>query len=253
MYAKRGSVLLLALLLLAGVSAASLSVSRNAIDELVAARNLSTATSATYLAETGLEQGLYFLRKTTMPLVNFPATGTLNAGTQLGTWARTVSVDAVSSLPPRDLTQNSTWQLDLYDPDDVSFTQTFARSVQLSWTGTGWLEVSWAGWHDGTWTPATVKQISPAQTNMIVNFSSPDNEQATLFRVRFKALRGNITGLIVSGIGGNLPTDVTIKATGTVGQTRQAVQAKLPRQSPLSGLYDFVIFSQDSLIKDLQP
>lgn len=253
---KRGSVLLLALLLLAGVSAASLSVSKNAIDELVAARNLSTASVAYYAAESGVEQGLYLLRKTTERLADFPVSGTMPVGQESATWQRKIPETGQSdSRQMALLAKDTTWQIDLFDADDGAFASSSVQRLELSWEGS-WLQVSWSGWHDSEWTPVVSKQMGPAQSGTAVTLSTPENERAGLFRVRFRALFGDVNNLIVKGLdesGANvkLPDNVVIKAVGSFGQVEQAVAATLPRHSPLSGLYEFVVFSEDSLVKEL--
>lgn len=253
---KRGSVLLLALLLLAGVSAASLSVSKNAIDELVAARNLSTASIAYYAAESGVEQGLYLLRKTTERLADFPVSGTLTLAQGSASWKREIpEIGQSESRQTSLLAKDTTWQFDLFDADDSNFIASPVQKLQLSWEGS-WLQVSWSAWHDGQWTPVVSKQMGPAQSGLVLTLSTPENERASLFRVRFRALFGDVTNLVVKGLdesGANvkLPDNVVIKAVGSFGQVEQAVAATLPRHSPLSGLYEFVIFSEDSLIKEL--
>lgn len=254
---KRASVLLFALLLLAGVSAASLSVSKNAIDELVAARNLSLATKAFYSAETGLEQGLYLLRKTTKIVGDFPTTGSVTMGEEAGTWNRPTPItNKIQSLTKDELLKDQTWQIDLYNPDNLSSDFLPAQRLAVSWgSGDGWLEVSWVGWSNGEWTPITIKKINPARsTGTDIDLSQADNEGATLFRVRFRALFDNISNLEVASRDEKLLlSDIVIKSVGQFGQVQQAVEARLPRESPLSGLYDFVIFSEDSIIKELTP
>jgi hypothetical protein len=42
---------------------------------------------------------------------------------------------------------------------------------------------------------------------------------------------------------------VTIDVTGTYSSTKQRLIVSIPRQEPLSGLYDFAVFSECSLVK----
>jgi hypothetical protein len=47
----------------------------------------------------------------------------------------------------------------------------------------------------------------------------------------------------------DLPSRVAITATGAFGTAHQAVEFRLPRLQPLTGAFDYAIFSQCSIVK----
>jgi len=80
------------------------------------------------------------------------------------------------------------------------------------------------------------------------------------YRVRIKPLFGDLSDLTVipynqEGAEGSvvedLPSQVEIKSIGTLGTFKQALTARVPWKVPLFGLYDYVLFSEGDIIKEV--
>jgi hypothetical protein len=79
--------------------------------------------------------------------------------------------------------------------------------------------------------------------------------------VRIKAFGCDINNLVftawsednASGTQKEIPSRITIKSTGTFGFSTQAIKTIMPRKSIMSGLYDYVLFSECSLVKGEEP
>jgi hypothetical protein len=46
-----------------------------------------------------------------------------------------------------------------------------------------------------------------------------------------------------------IPARIVLNSTGKYSTVRQAIRVTMPRRSPMSGLYDYVLFSECSLVK----
>jgi len=149
-----------------------------------------------------------------------------------------------------------------------------------------WAEVSWTAWDDqgvlGTSTIAK-KVIGPSDLsrpngwpiNNLDVFSEDDTTgfdgMPVGYRVRIKALKaipsevgeGNLSSLTVipysvspqiatdSDIITDLPTQLVIKSVGDRNDFKQSLVATVPWQLPLFGLYDYVLFSESEILKDI--
>ena len=112
------------------------------------------------------------------------------------------------------------------------------------------------GWlPGGVWDPfnsATVG-ISTQQHvggSAALSIPSPDK----LYRLRLLARKGDLENVQIRGYdAADAPTDlpgrVKIDSRGSFGGVEQKILVALPRQTPLSGVYDFVVFSECSIVK----
>jgi hypothetical protein len=131
--------------------------------------------------------------------------------------------------------------------------------------GTSGLEVLAAGWDPGAvggFNPTVeFHGDSPALTFLRTTPRVIDNDfsSAKAYRVRLRAKTCDISNLAVSAYSADnaagslvpIPSQLDVQSIGTFSTARQALEIKLPRLQPLSGAFDFVIFSQCSLLKSV--
>ena len=250
---KSGSTLLYALLVLAALSAASLALSGSVISSLKQAQAIDMAIRAYYAANAGAEEALYNFRKLDNTVASLNGSATLP---NKSSWVRTAQGNEETITT--SLKANQSFQLDLYDPENsLTAMASTMRSIKLNWTGPGneWIEVSYSPWNtDGTVYDVVAKRLfgSSAQP-AIINLIGP----AYLYKVRIKALYADVSDLTIRAYGSfaalppevPIPGRLKIKVTGKASETYQAIEVTMPQKNPASSLYDYVIFSEDPLIK----
>lgn len=271
---QSGNVLLLALLVMAGIMTASLAIGAIVLNEIRQARNVDFLIVAYYAAESGVEQALYKFRKEEA-VINCPAgecdaNGFCTLGDRescirsdgvLGNqaaWERTVDNKELQIYGK--IKKDDSFQVDLYDPDGASAAGT--ESVKIEWTpqcispATSNIEVSYiAGDPTTGWSAASEKRfkysalVSPVINNGFVSTKS--------YRVRIKALYCDISNLVFTAWANDnaavpqvqIPARIVLNSRGKYSTLRQAIKMTMPRRSPMSGLYDYVLFSECSLVK----
>jgi hypothetical protein len=180
-------------------------------------------------------------------------------------WIRTLSAaeSTVFTAIPRD----KNYEIVLWDPDAAA-TAFGAQSLTFSWDdncgGTSGLEIIAVGWDPtAAGMPFTGETAfhgdSPAHTFLRDPVRVIDNEFAPdrSYRVRLRAKVCDIYNLAVSAWsaddgGGDIlpiPSRISTLSSGTFGTAQQSIDVRLPRLQPLSGAFDYVIFSQCSILK----
>lgn len=229
---QQGTVLLLALLVMAGVVAAGAGVGTLVISELRQSRQLDQAIVAYYLAESGIEDALFQLRKGDIKewpnkeqIVN---QGTVNEGK----WKRTAENPAQisASLAEEDVLEIRTngqprkltidWQKDDKEKSQlhiikVLFIEGKEKVVQDLWGN------------------------SPVPLEV--------DEQVQL--VRLRAIFGPISKITVKAGVDGVPGFWEITSTGQYRESRQAVTIVVPEKEPAYSLFDYAIFSGSDLSK----
>ncbi len=250
---QEGSLLLMSILILSGMITAASSFGVISLSNLKQSILTDNGARAFYAAESGVEDALYELRKNETAVASLASSGSLSNG---GTWTRTVST-TIQSIT-RDIKKNDFFEVDLYDPDaSLSSLGAPARSLKLAWSGSGseWVEVQVASWTtSGTLGTPSTQTFSATSNPATVNL--PDASTA-LYRVRIKALYGDITGMALSAYSGlnlggspvSIPAYLTVYATGAHSRANQVVRAQMPHRPPLSGQFGYVLFSEQDLIK----
>lgn len=244
---QSGNILLLALLIMSGIVGAGVTLATIVISQIRQGSNIESSLVAYYAAESGVEKNLYDIRKTDTPWKNME-----DLSGELGKASWTSKIESREKQIFRDLKQNDTLQVDLFDPDQIS-----------GGAGVGVLRVDWedgcehssiemsiTAWTPGAgWADNTVKFLysSGSETN-----NSFDTDMA--YRVRIKALYCDINNLAVRAYDTDnkivpIPARVIINSVGSFSGVKQAIQATMPRISPMSGLYDYVLFSEESIVK----
>ncbi len=286
---RRGVTLIIALLVLSVVTAIGITMSTLVIFQVRLNRVSGDSHQGTYLAEAGIEQGLYKLntlkggklddalngvngvRAAVLP----PAVGSTlftAPSPQLGS---STSTSGVTSIPT-ELKENQNAILEIYDVDE-SLTSLSSQggidNVELcvhgSSVGGGQLEVSWVAWNN-TFIRTNPQRKTLAHSDLDGTACMNLNEavfpigslsDVAGYRVKLQALQqpasvadGTVTNLAVDvhyegGADVDLPTQIQLKSVSTLGDQTQALVAIYPWALPLSALYDFVIFSERKLTK----
>ncbi len=185
--------------------------------------------------------------------------------------------------------ENDFIQIEYYDVNDPLDPSVNVVGITVKNSGDDpatWAEVSWTAWDSNgvLGTSNTAKKfIGPtdlARVNgwPINNLDVFDSDPVSGFdgtpvgyRVRIKALKaiptatgeGNLSSLTVIPYDGtppplgashevtDLPTQLVIKSVGERNNFKQSLTATVPWNLPLFGLYDYVLFSEGEILKDI--
>jgi hypothetical protein len=269
-----GNVLLLALLVMAGIMTAGLGIGAIILNEIKQARNIDFSTVAYYAAEAGVEQAIYKLRKEDAVLVcpvgECGANGFCSGGereacisttgdlSNASRWARTTADKELQIYGK--IEKDNSMQVDLFDPENAIAAG--IESVKIEWVSNcilpavSTIEVSFISWDPAVgWSEATEKKFKyTSLASPVINnsFSS-----AKSYRLRIKSLYCDIGNVVVTAWGADnaappqieIPARIVLNSTGEYSIARQAIRVTMPRRSPMSGLYDYVLFSECSLVK----
>lgn len=254
MNARPGAVLVYAVLMIALLLASALAFSSLLSGSLRQTTMVSNASEAYYLAESGAEKALWSVRKNDAIL---PA-GDCGFGV-LNKCTLSIDPESLSSLK-LDLPKDQSIQFDLFNPDNNA-SGAGVESLFAIWTGggSGIAEISSVEWPSGvqfTWqeypVASVTKRIFTGNQGRDNSFAANKN-----YRVRVKALRADINGLQLSlntqdngtGTAVNFPNFLMVKSTGESGTSSQVVNVKFNRYPPMSGMFDYVLFSEAKLRK----
>ena len=269
---RRGSVLLLALLVMSGVLIVGASLGTISVLNLRQARVIDDAVMAFAAGESGAEQTLYQIRRvgaTSAALNADPdhdsSISVSGPPMQNGSrWSRTL--EATETTVFAAIPKDRSYEVVLWNPETPA-APAGVESMTFAWDdtcgGTSGLEVLSAGWDpaaSGGFTPdVAFHGDSPALTFLHLDPRVIDNDfmSGKAYRVRLRAKTCDIFNLAISAYsadnaGGSqvpIPSRLAVESVGTFGTARQAMELKLPRLQPLSGAFDFVIFTQCSLLK----
>ena len=184
------------------------------------------------------------------------------------------------------LLQDESRQIDFYDPDAPFGTDTGIKYLYISWdnnplpisdplyesgygTGSEWVEISWTGWDINGNSFENVEKVFLASNALGYN-SGLCNEDSYIqcktieldpntiglahYQIRVKAFYTNVDDVEIKALDQSyvivdIPSRVRIKTIGKFGRTQQALNASLPWKIPISGLFDYVIFSEEKVDK----
>ncbi|MFW0838085.1 MAG: hypothetical protein ACKKL5_03720 [Candidatus Komeilibacteria bacterium] len=275
---QKGTILLIAVMIMATILTAALATGTLVINIINQSATIDYSITGFYAAESGIEKTLYRIRHDDyvppLKLYGVAADDEGFADKQdaidsdtfvLDSGSADFSLTAINGQDEMviDLLANQEYQLNLYDPNSPQ--QDLAiRRLDLIGNGENLdpvtVQVSWVGW-SGTGN----LQIPGAN---IFTFSAGDNEPkatnltaAALIKVRIRALDGNLANVIVRGYDNavdpsrvSIPGIYVVQSTGTypAGSSRaasQIVNVKMPIIAPTYGLYNFVIFSEGAINK----
>jgi len=253
---NQGTVLLLALLMMASMVVAGVGMGHLILNQLKQAILVDNSVTAYYAADAAIESSLYKYRALGIDLGSLPTSGTLDNGAE---W--TIEFDSLRSDITTNIAENQTYQVDIFDPDDLSWAPG-VEALKFSWDGPGQLEVAYTAWTPAgslAWPQQDYEVVTPPINfvNPAVIYNAITGSQA--YRIRLRAVNGDITNLNITGWSddaatpGNqidLPSHIILEANGKVGRARQALMASIPRFAQLSGIWDFVLFSEQPITKE---
>lgn len=223
---QKGIVLLLALLIMAGVTAVGVGISTAILNEIKASRNIDYSMIAYYAAESGTEKGLYTIKANrlndetldnTKQAINNESQHYFTEDDPVWSppakWLDRKAFDIVEKVATH-LDKNQSTTIDLYDPDQFYNPplEDKIKSIIVYWFndfehgyGSEWIEVSWTGWEsDGTWINKTKKTLFASSNggqdgHFTIDLiqSDPLFSDAVFFRVRIKAFFAEVNDLEV--------------------------------------------------------
>lgn len=301
--ARRGVVSLLAVLLMAAITAIALGASLIILSELRQTSAINQSVVAVYAAEAGLEDGLFAVklnreRGNTLDEVKAELTKS-NQALGNAKWSRAPIAETQLVVP--QLLRDQTVTVDYFNPDggtqtcpDGSTGRSCVESIRIRWrdycpdlsaNGFAWLETTMFSFPtDLTFDvsdPNTYVFKDARACNIDINtgtcsaitYSSViggDLDPTKSLRFSFRELvplagttdssscvvqNMTVTGYTLDDPDNSSAKEVpilgqiTVKATGTFGQTQQALTASVPWRAPVSGLASFVIFSEEDIVK----
>ena len=265
-------MLLLALLVMSGVLIVGASLGTISVLTLRQARVLDDSIIAFAAAESGAEQTLYQLRRAGTETTTLNANPADTSGVQFSGapmangsgWSRSITASETTLFA--EVPKNRVYEIVLWNPESPA-SPAGVESMTFSWDdvcgGTSGLEVLAAGWDPagvGGFDPDVAFHGSSAALTFLRTLPrviDNDFSASKAYRIRLRAKVCDIFNMAVSAYSADnaagaqveIPSRVAVAANGTFGTARQAVELRLPRLQPLSGVFDYVIFSQCSILK----
>jgi len=250
-----GTVLLFALLVMSAVMIGSVGVGSLILNMLQQTKTVDQSVIAFYAAETGIEESLYNARKTGK-LPNSYIARSLTGGSVWSTVVTDTKEIIYAVIP-----ENEFIEVNLYDPEAATIATDIA-SVEIDWTdscgGCSVLRASMVGWIPGgpiAWVPNADTRTYDFASRPAVITTGPPNK---LYKLRLRARNATLEDVTIRAYdsGGGLeplPGRVEIDVTGKFGDVNRRLQASMLHGAPLSGIFDFVLFSECSLVKGNRP
>jgi hypothetical protein len=250
------AIVMVAMLLLVGIS-----IGIVVLEGSNRANETDRAIGAYYMSNSGIEMQLYDVRKNNLKLADVAAEGSQYPGGS--SWISTTGYETstVKVIPSLGLEELSF--VDLFDPDTID-QPSGVSSVNLSWEGDGLgcqpdLEVAYTEWTPGatvTWpTNAADYQIAIApysQHDVPFHLSSLDPLKAYRLRIRpFRCGAKDVRVTLLDNLNIVLPYpgEIILGSEGTYQKTTQRLRVTMPRQAVLSGIFSYMVFSQEALCK----
>lgn len=251
---EKGVVLITALLVMSVILITSAGIAFVVIRGIRQSQIIDKSLVAYYAAESYTEEGLYQIRKNNLDIGDPSALGSLVNLSNGATGESELSVnDTEIKL---DLPEHQTHQFSFYDQDKLNYTSNVA-AINFSWNDCVGclLEVSVTEFPSSgnPWKDATSK-VKTIIFNTSSSYFSEFNSVGNPFLVRVKALKGNFDDLLIKfkdNLGGDLviPNQVTLKTKGAYSNLLQTIQVKIPLVRALSGVFDYVIFTEEDINK----
>ncbi|MBI2483572.1 hypothetical protein HYV71_00095 [Candidatus Uhrbacteria bacterium] len=278
----RASVLVMTLIIGSGIMIVSAEFALFVVSSIRQARSIDQSVIASYAAESGIESGLYQVRKegvTSLRKVK-SADGEFPIGmswTLENTGSATRFKNSITKLEKSLLLKNETVEFGLYKVDGngmkgvenlKSLLLTWASSPcpytdQCDGTPNPQFEITIVVWDEGTinWSSAKVVKefLDPGEEDnrVILPISELiDSDRPMLIRV--KALFRDVQGSVVtihSDLGANsnpleIPNYFLFQPEGVSNAISQSIQrAIVPGKETAGGIYDFVLFSEEQVTK----
>ena len=254
---QKGNALLLTLLIVSAILTTAITMASLTIGEVRKSRDLSDSMAAYYAAETGIERAIFQIRKESRSIdpsdiVHIDFNDELENN---GSWE--LAAGETKQTHILDLSEQSSVQFDLFDMEDMSY-RSGAQSMSVHWSGAGVVSATLLEFPASSnvpWIPGTSAMISKehVHTNdFILNL-----DVTSAYRIRLKSLKGDLRNVGVSfyaGFDGNgsrieIPNYIVLHSVGEFDDASAAVNVELSRFVPVSAVFDYVVFSADTLEK----
>ncbi len=228
---RRGSVLLLALLILSSVLAATTAVSTLVVREIRSNKQIDDAVIAYYAAESGIEKGLWQIAVTppSGPLTEPATTTSLSNDARITLQMNNVGTTIVIPF----LAKNTKTNVDIYNPNGTTVETSAAGIMSLTIEKEeGAITVRCREWQGsaGAFTDACAGATIDA--NGISGLTADRAYRVTLEAGNDDVRRIRVSGMKADGSGlAQLPTQLTIESTGAFTTSRQALRITLPSPS----------------------
>lgn len=279
---QEGALLLIALVLLGVIVLSTVYLSLVLLSEIKSTRYTDNGIVSHYVAESAIENALWKLKlaKENGDPSQFIALSALPTGQcaaeddnsgSCDDPERTYDYTKVAISTPDytayNVPKNSAITADIYDPlIEGSVGLTNIVGVNVDW----YLEsCSGSDRLESTYTPVNISDIAvePTRTQVDVCTCSGQPtvygytcEQETVsglstskfYRFTFRSLDKNVKKFVMSAstAATDIPSQVEIQATGTYRESQKKITARTLWRAALSGIFGFVVFSEESLIKN---
>ncbi len=268
---RQASTILVALLIMSVVLSSALYINVMSLRQMRQSNNTDNSIIAFYVAESGNEQAVYYIRNMEdLDIAELQTGGVISGPENLV--IRTVS-DELANINI-GLKKDEFYQIDVFDQEDVSLGSDL-DTLSIEWDSNcgddSWIELTINEWEilggeiDWSSQDAHIKKclfnLSDSPVTIGDGTICIDFDPENAYQFRFKALYCDVSNLILSAKNqsGNTLYFKNIYNSTSVGEypldaeeaSRQALTVSLRKTSPLSGLFDYVIFSEKSLIKDI--
>jgi len=267
---QRGNVLLLALLLLAGGIVGGLTVAVLVVSEIRQARSLDNALIGYYDAEGGLEQSLYDIRQAQLCTQEFTGDDPCDANDfntcQPNTNCK-VKINPSSEILVPLISVDDTFSLDIEPGDGVT-------AIEVSWSPLdrdhlSYLEVSFLNIESLGGSVVVRPNLGvPYYCNQEAGYDEATNSCTLLlfsdsdgytnsansktYQVRFKSLAYPINKLRIqpeTPLGSHFSGYLNVSSRSQKINIRQQLTTSVPSQLPVYGFPDYVIFSEQDIVK----
>lgn len=263
---QQGSIVVYASILMMGASAIALTLSLVVLTAVKIGENTSDRTNAFYAAETGLEEALYqvkFKREQKIyalhnTLEEISCDGSILLANGDESYCPHANNTTATSLT-FNLKKGQSKQIDLYDPDSAgSLFISGAGTANLSWTTKDCSEQP-VEFSVKSFAKESVGQsvINPEDYAVTLPATSPYSyalEQNLSHIIKVKALGCDLKNARFWAADSNediipLPNYITLESDGWSEKASIKLQASTIWKPPLSGLGDYVLFSEQSITK----
>lgn len=269
---KRGAILIVALLILALLLAAGAAVSGVLLRSLRATQQSGDGFQAWYGATSASTYALSELRH------DRSLAGDLNGlVVQSAPGAEaTLTVTEQSRVSAALIKRNTSLPVDLFlASDDISASPVTRIRVTGRGDAGAWVEVRWTGWLSagGRWVSNTTEVVFAAtelegggrtiDLRQGVQFLPEEFPQGNLvpstWRAQIIALYGDLHDVSVAAISDvavnpgaevPIPAVLTVRSAGSFRKARQNVAVSFPLTTALSDLFNFVLFSEETVVKE---
>jgi len=261
---QNGAAILLAILVMSTILTAALATSKLVVNEVMQSGQIDHSTVAFYAAESGLEKGLFQVRQKELGASDLDQEHNVfdNNASYL------LSAEDTEDVLYTSLGLGESYQVDFFDPYSLNDLINPIKAIGITWPAGEWLEIKWVSWStSGTIGNPISRRM--AGTGAEQYFQLLDNN-AYLYSVRLVASPGPVSDIVIKAYNDvdpaancqpladcqvPVPARISLTSAGrypAYGKepAEQRISVTMPQRSPLSGLYDFVLYSEESIVKE---